>query len=117
MVKEESQVSGPSAPTKRLAYSITDANSIRTMDPINVDVDPPQAIGKRRRTGTSGASRVQPDGIALPEKLNSAVSEPRRSMRVKKGKGKQGTADLLLRLGQEFRAIAKTCEELGDALD
>jgi hypothetical protein len=117
MLKEEPQFPVPSVPKKRQVDLSTDANSIGNMDQIDIDGNHPQAIGKRRRTGTSGPARVQFDAIELPEASNHAVRETRRSTRVAKGKGKQHAADLFSRLGQEFRAIAKTCEELGDTLE
>src|SRR5260221_7111099 len=50
LVKEERMSLGPSAPKRQKTCSTTDANGIVQMDPIDVDIDPPKAIGKCRKT-------------------------------------------------------------------
>jgi len=96
-----------------------DADAIGQMDAIDVYMDPPQAIGKRKKTVASGSAHVVFDGVALPPKTQQPSARPtRKSTRVAKATTKKETTSaLFLRLGQEFGALAKTCEELGEALE
>ncbi len=87
------------------------------MDPINVDADPPQNIGKRRRTGPSGPRRVVLDSVTLQQKLPPAARSTRRSTQNTNANGKKDVSNLFARLGQEFHAIAMTFEQLGEVLD
>jgi len=83
-------------------------------------MDPPQAIGKRKKTVASGSAHVVFDGVALPPKTtaNHQPGQQENSTRVAKATTKKETTSaLFLRLGQEFGALAKTCEELGEALE
>jgi len=116
IVKEEPKSPIPSALKKRKGHLI-DANAIGQVDPIDIDIDPPQTVGKRRKTVASGSSHVQFDGVAIPDRSNPVPKATRRSTRVPKVKGRKDPSDLFSRLAQEFRALAKTCEELGEAID
>jgi len=104
---------------KRKVYSTRNADAIGQMNAIDIDMDPPQAIGKRQKIIASESPRVQFDGVVLPPKQQKPSARPiRKSTRVAKATSKKDrTSDLFLRLGQEFRALAKTCEELGEALE
>ena len=95
-----------------------DANAIGLMDSIEIDMDPPQTIGKRQKTVASKSAHVTFDGVVLPPKPQQPPARPtRKSTRVTKATSKKDTTSVLfLRLGQEFRALAKTCDELGEAL-
>src|SRR5882762_344821 len=108
----------PSAPKKRNIYSTTDANAIGQMDPIDIDFNPPQTLGKRKRLVISGPSRVPADGAAPPPKPQCFSRPTRKTTRVTKAAStKNTTSDLFARLGQEFHAIARTCEGLAEALE
>ena len=98
-------------------YSSTDANSIGQMDPIDGDFDPPKTLGKRRRTVSSGASGVPIDGAAPTPKPQPSARPTRKSTRVTKSARKKDTSDLFARLRQEFHTLARTCEELAEALE
>jgi len=118
VVKAETRSPGPSAPKKRKIYSTTDANAIGDMDPIDVDFAPPQAIGKRNKTVASGSAHVEFDGIMLPPKQQPPGRPTRKSSRVSKATSKKNTrSELFTRLAQEFRALASTCEEIGEVLE
>ncbi len=109
---------GLSAPKKRNTYSSTDANAIGQMEPIDVDFDPPKTLGKRRRTVSSGASGVPIDGAAPTPKSQPSARPTRKSTRVtKSARKKDTTLDHFAWLGQEFHALARTCEELAEALE
>ena len=78
IVKEEPKSPIPSALKKRKGHSI-DANAIGQVDPIDIDIDPPQTVGKRRKTVASGSSHVQFDGVAIPDRSNPVPKATRRS--------------------------------------
>ena len=93
---------------KRKAYSTTDANPIGLIEPIDdADADFAQPLGKRAKTASAGSSHVRFDGVHIPRPT-------RKSTRATKANSKK---ELFARLGKEFSAIAKTCEEISGALD
>ena len=116
IVKEEPTSPIPSVPKKCKGFS-TDANAIRQVDPIEIDIDPPQMVGKLRKTVASGSKQVLFNGVAVLDKPNPVPRATRKSTRVPKARGRKDPSDLFSRLAQEFRALAKTCEELGEAMD
>jgi len=116
-VKAERRSAGPSAPKKRKIHSTTDANPGHT-DPINVDFGPTQASGKQQTTVASGSACVQLDDVTPPPKQQPSARPTRKSTRITKAVSKKETkSDLFTRLAQEFRALASTCEEIGQALE
>jgi hypothetical protein len=110
-VKEEPKSPGRAAGKKRKAYSTTDANPIGILEPVDdADADSTQPVGKRAKTASAGTSRVRFDGVAIPKAT-------RKSTRTTKANSKKDANELFARLGQEFAAVAKTCEELAEAFD
>jgi len=111
-IKEEPKSPGRAATRKRKAYSITDANSIGIIEPIedadaDTDADAPQPAGKRAKTSAASSSRVRFDGVAIPRPT-------RKSTRVTKTISKK---ELFARLSQEYATISKTYEELSETWD
>jgi hypothetical protein len=84
-----------------------DSSAIGSIEgPINIDFTPP--VGKRAKTASGSGSTVQFDGVE--------VTRPtRRSTRSAKSEVKKDMGELFKRLGQEFGAISKTCEEISEA--
>jgi len=116
MVEPKSPV--PSAPKKWKIYSTTDANAIGQMDPIDVDFDPPKMLGKCQRMVSSSPSGVPIDGTAPTPKPQPSAHLTRKSTRVTKAASKKDmTLDLFAWLRQEFHVLARTCEELAEALE
>ncbi|KIM76563.1 hypothetical protein PILCRDRAFT_12622 [Piloderma croceum F 1598] len=110
-VKEEPKSPGRAAGKKRKVYSTTNANPIGTIEPIDdADTDAAQPVGKRPRTAAASASRVRFDGVSIPKAT-------RKSTRTTKANSKKDANELFARLGQEFAAVMKTCEELAEAFD
>jgi hypothetical protein len=89
------------------------------MDAIDIDMDPPQATRKRATTVASGSGRVRFNGVVLPTRPQQPSARPtRNSTRIAKAASKKDMpSDMFARLGQGFRALAKTCDELKDALE
>ena len=107
----------PSASRKRKVYSTTNANAIGLMDSIDIDFDPPPVVGKRRKAVASGSVSVQFDAVALPTIPQASARATRKSTRVSNATMKKDMSELFTQLGQQFRAIAKTCEELGEVME
>lgn len=89
--------------SKRKVRSTTDANPIGRIGAFDIEIDLLQTSFKRQRTGMS---YVRFDGVVLP---NNQIPIRRAT--------KEKIGGLFKRAGQEFRAIAKTCEEIAMALD
>ncbi len=87
------------------------------MDCIDIDIDPPKTIRKRQNTGASGPSHVHADGASIPGNPQPAARATRKSAWVSQVNPKKDTADLFARLGEGLRALAKTCEEIGESLE
>ena len=104
-VKEE-----PPSPLmkKRKVYSTTDANAIGRMDPVHIDFDPPPANTKRQRTSSSSAC-ICFDGVSVPPQPTARATM--KSTRAAKVNTKK---ELFDRLAQDFQAVAKTLEEIGE---
>jgi hypothetical protein len=84
---------------KRKAYSTINSDVIGTIEgPIDIDFESAPPAGKRVKTAQSGEF----DGVVLT--------------RTAKVPAKKGTRELFKKLGQQFGAVAKTCEEIADAM-
>ena len=89
-------------------YSTIDSSAIGSIEgPINVDFTPP--VGKRAKIASGSGSTFQFDGIKV------ARPATRRSTWTAKSDTKKDMAELFKRLGKEFEAISKTCEEIAEA--
>ena len=95
----------------------TDSKAIGDMDPINVDENPSRTVGKRRATVARGRTRVAVCGTPRPEMHPPSPMPTRASTRTSKPNTRKESGELFSQLAQGFRAISKTCKELGDALD
>ena len=94
-------------------YSTTDSTPIGTIDPPNIDFNPTQPDGKRQRVAAKAASHVRFDGVAVPHRPPAATRVTRKSTKVTK----PNTKELFVRFGQELQNVAKTVEEIAEALD
>ena len=115
-VKEEPK-SPAQPPRKRKAYSTTDASSIGRIEILGSDIDTAQPSGKRHKS-SSGTSQVRFDGIMVPPGPTAPPARPtRKSTRTAKVNEKKDMRELFERLGQEFGAVAKTCEDIAELCD
>ena len=113
-VKEEPKSPGKSIATKRKVFSTTDARPIGQMESIDVFT---QGSSKRQKLASGGSSHVRFDGVLLNKPPHPAPRATRKSTRAAKANSKKGIRELFERLGEEFQAVAKTCEEISEALD
>ena len=112
-IKEEPQSPTQPATKKRKAYSTTDASAIGSIESTaGFDLDPPQPAGKHQKSASGSSSQVRFDGVAVP-----LARATRRSVRTTKANSKKDIHELFKRLGQEFGAVAKTCEEIAEAFE
>jgi hypothetical protein len=89
----------------------TDANPIGIIKPIDdANANAAQPVRKRPKTTATSASRVQFDGVSIPKAT-------RKSTHTAKANSKKDANELFACLGQEFAAVAQTCEELAEAFD
>jgi len=110
-VKEEPKSPARPLGRKRKACSTTDSNAIEFIEPDdNAVVEITQPSGKRVKTASGSSSQVRFEGITIPKGT-------RKSARTTKANSKKDASELLARLGREFGAIAKTCEELSESMD
>ena len=116
-VKEEPKSPGHSVPSKRKVYSTTNVNSIGRIETTTADFDPVQGSSKRQKTGSTGSAQVRFDSVMIPKSLPPAPKATRRSTRGTKANSKKGVSELFERLGQEIHAVAKTCEDLAEAIN
>ena len=93
---------------KQKVYLTTDANAIGCMDPVHIDIDPPLANTKCQRTSSSSTC-VRFNGVSVPPQPTARAT--RKSTQVAKVNTKK---DLLDCLAQDFWAVAKTLEEIGE---
>ena len=110
-VKEEPK--SPAHPSGRKCKVIltTDANAIGFIEPIaNADVEMTQPSGKCIKTTSGSSLQVQFEGITIQKGM-------RRSACTTKANSRKEVSELLVWLGQEFGAIAKTCEEISESMD
>ena len=84
------------------------------MDSIDVFT---QGTSKRQKLTSGGSSQVQFDDVILTKPPHPAPRATRKSTRAAKANSKKGMRELFERLGEEFQAVTKTCEEIADALD
>lgn len=103
--------SANSARTKHKVDSTTDSPAIGGFDGVDIDFNSPQGGSKRQKTGSS---EVQFSGMDLTPNF---ARPTRKSMRTARVTTKQDVGKLFRRLGQEVRAITKTCEEIAGAMD
>jgi hypothetical protein len=101
-------------PSKRKMYSTTDARPIGRIDPIDINA---HGSAKRQKTTSGGSAHVRFDGVILNKPSQPAPKATRKSTRSTKANSKKGASELFERLGQEFKAISKTCEEISEALE
>jgi hypothetical protein len=114
VVKEEPK--SPAQPTKkRKAYSATDTSTIGRLEIIGSDNDTPQPTGKRHKAFSGASSQVRFDGIVVPPA--PVIRPTRKSTRTAKANSKKDLRELFERLGQEFGAVAKTCEDIAEAFE
>ena len=113
VVKEEPKSPGNGGSRKRKMYSTTDSTPIGTIDPPDIDFNPPQPDGKRQRVAAKATAHVRFDGVAVPNKPPAATRVTRKSTRATK----PNTKELFVRLGQELQNVVKTVEEIAEALD
>jgi hypothetical protein len=111
-VKEEPKSpSQVTAGRKRKAYSTVDSTAIGTIDgPINIDFGSAPPVGKRARTATSKGASVRFDGVLL-------TRATRQSTRSAKAAAKKDVGELFKQLGRQFGEVAKTCEDIADAMN
>ena len=103
----------PSTPLtkKHHAYSTTNANPIGLIELIDVDVDSATSSRKQAKTASGGSTVVRFDSIMI-------LKVTRRSTRSAKANNpKMEMGELFRRLGQEFRAVRKTFEEMAQAME
>jgi len=98
-------------------YSTTNANAIGLMDPIDIDFDPPPVVGKHQKAVTSSSVSVQFNDVTLPTIPQVSARATCKSTWVSNATMKKDMSELFTQLGQQFRAIAKTCEELGEVME
>ena len=94
-------------------YSSVDANPISILEPMDVDVDASsQPIGKHAKPAAGSSSNPRFDGIVL-------TKPTRKSVRTAKASSKKevGMSELFRCLAQEHGAVARTYEEIADAMD
>ena len=117
-VKKEPKSPDNSTSSKWKVYSTNSANPIGSIHPIDIDFDASQqGSSKHQKTASSGSSNVRFDGVIVPANVRPASRPTRQSTRSTKTTPKKEINGLLTRLGQEFRAAAKTCEDIAEALD
>jgi hypothetical protein len=105
-IKEEPKSPGRAVTRKCKAYSMTDANAIGIIEPVE-DADAALPAGKRAKTTSASSSRVRFDRVAVPRPT-------RTSTRTTKTVSKK---ELFAHLSQEYATISKTYEELSDTWD
>ena len=107
-IKEEPKSPAQPRRRKRKAYSTVDSSAIGTIEgPINVDFTPP--VGKRAKTTASTGTMFHFDGVEVTRPAT------RRSTQTAKSDAKKDLGELFKHLGQEFKAISKTCAEISEA--
>ena len=113
MVKEEPKSLTQPANKRRKADSTTDVSSIGRTQTVSVDFGPAQPSEKRYKAASGGPSRVRFDSITvLP-----ASRATRNSTRAAKANSKKDIHELFERLGHEFGAVARTCEEIYETFE
>lgn len=98
-------------------YSTTDANAIGRIETTTADFDPAQGSSKRQKTGSTGSAQVRFHSVTIPKSAPPAPKATRRSARNTKASSKKGVSELFERLGQEFQAVAKTFDDLAEAMN
>jgi hypothetical protein len=99
------------AGTKHEAYSSTDHAPIGHINGVDINFNSPRGSSKRRKMG---ASQVRVDSIIVSRNF---ARPTRRSTRTTGVTTKEDVGDMFQRLGREFKAVAKTCEEIAGATD
>jgi hypothetical protein len=120
-VKEEP--ASPAKPAaKRKVYSTSGTNPIGSIE-LFAEADMSQGIPKRHKAGAGGTAHVRFDSAATTSNTRPAPKPTRRSTRAAKtnpkveDNSKLDVSELFERLGQEFHAIAKTCETIAEAIN
>ena len=112
-VKEELKSPGNSVPSKQRIYSTTNVKPIGRMD--SMDVFEEGSL-KCQKLGSGRSAHVHFDSMIL-NKPQATPQTTRKLMRATRANTKKGVCKLFERLGQEFKAVAKTCEEISGALN
>jgi len=102
-ITEEPKSLGCVVTRKHKVYSITDANPISSIKPID---DTAQSVEKHAKTTTTSSSHVRFDGVILRPMRRSACATKTNSKK-----------ELFTHLSQEYATIIKTYEDLSEAFD
>jgi hypothetical protein len=113
MVKEEPKSPTQPANKKHKAESTTDVSAIRHTQTVSVALNPTRPSGKRHKAAFGGPSQVRFNGITVPPTPKAT----RNSTRATKANLKKDIHKLFEQLGQEFRAVGKTCEEIAESFE
>jgi hypothetical protein len=117
-MKEEVKSPVNLSASKHKLYSITDGAPIGRLDTTNLKLNFDLALnGKRQKTTSVGSSQVRFDGVVLGDNVEPGPRVTRKLTRSTKASSKKSAHELFERLGQEFWAVAKTCEDIAEALD
>jgi hypothetical protein len=76
-----------------------------------------QGTSKRQKLASGGSAQVRFDGVMLNKPPHPAPRATRKSTRATKANSKKGMRELFEQLGEEFQAVAKTCEEILEVLN
>jgi hypothetical protein len=119
-VKEEP--ASPAKPTaKRKAYSTSGSNAIGTIQLFD-EADNPQSGSKRQKTSAGGTTQVRFDdatgtGSTRPPRPTRKSTRGAKAGPKVEGNSKVEMDELFERLGQEFHAIARTCETIAEMIN
>jgi len=116
-VKDE--LASPAKATgKRKVYSASGSNSIGIIEQLN-EADIPQGGSKRQKTGAGATAHVRFDGATATTSTRPTPRPTRKSTRSAKAtpkiedNSKLEINELFAKLGKEFYAIRKACENIG----
>ena len=114
-VKKEPKPPDTTNPSKRKVYSTAGAHPIGRIDAFEGDFDTAPGSSKRQKMASGASAQVRFDGVVVPN--NQCTRTTRKSTRTTKATSKKDVNGLFAHLGQEFQAIAKTCEDIMEALN
>jgi hypothetical protein len=96
-------------------YSTASAHPIGHIDTFKGDFDTTPGSSKCQKTASGVSAQVQFDGVVMHN--NQCTRATRKSMQTTRVTSKKDINRLFERLGQEFQAIVKTCEDIAEALN
>lgn len=108
--------------SKRKLFSTTGSNPIGNIELFD-EADILQGSSKQQKSGAGRAPHVRFEGAAGTSNTRPAPKPIRRSTRNPKANAKNeddskpGVDELFVKLGQEFQAIAKTCETIAETIN